>query len=335
MTDLSSRYLGLSLRTPLVASSSPLTASLDGLRRLEDAGVSAVVLPSLFEEQLTADSLAVHHALEAGTGAFAEALDYLPDLEHYEVGPDSYLESIAAAKQALRIPVIASLNGATLGGWLEHARLIEQAGADALELNLYQVASDPARDAAAVEARDVDLVATVRAGIEIPLAIKLSPFYTAFGHFARRVVQAGAQGLVLFNRFYQPDIDLDALAVTPHLVLSRSEELRLPLRWIALLRRRVTASLAATSGVHTAEDVLKLLFAGADATMLASALLERGPALIGELERAIGAWLGERDYESVEQMKGSVSQAAVADPESFERAQYLRTLRSWSSSAQR
>ncbi len=335
MTDLSSRYLGLTLRTPLVASSSPLTGSLDGLRRLEDAGAAAVVLPSLFEEQLTGESLALHQALEEGTGVFAEALDYLPDLDRYEVGPDSYLERIAAAKQMLRIPVIASLNGATLGGWVEHARLIEQAGADALELNLYQVASDPAHDATMIEARDIELIETVRAGVVIPLAIKLSPFYTAFGHFARRVVLAGAQGLVLFNRFYQPDIDLDALEVTPHLVLSRSEELRLPLRWIAMLRRRVTASLAATSGVHTADDVLKLLFAGADVTMLASALLQHGPARIGELERAIGAWLTERDYESVEQMKGSVSQSAVADPEAFERAQYLRTLRSWSSSARR
>jgi dihydroorotate dehydrogenase (fumarate) len=333
VTDLSSRYLGLALRTPLVASSSPLTGSLDGLRRLEDAGAAAVVLPSLFEEQLTGDALAVHHALEQGAGVFAEAPDYLPDLDRYEVGPDSYLELIATARRTLQIPVIASLNGATLGGWVEHARLIEQAGAHALELNLYQVASDPAHDAAFVEARDVELIETVRAGIEIPLAVKLSPFYTAFGHFARRVVQAGAQGLVLFNRFYQPDIDLDALEVTPHLVLSRSEESRLPLRWIAMLRRRVTASLAATSGVHGADDVLKLLFAGADVTMLASALLARGPSLIGEVERAVAAWLSERDYESVEQMKGSVSQAAVADPEAFERAQYLRTLRSWSSSA--
>jgi dihydroorotate dehydrogenase (fumarate) len=335
VTDLSSRYLGLTLRTPLVASSSPLTGSLDGLRRLEDAGAAAVVLPSLFEEQLTGESLALHQALEEGAGVFAEALDYLPDLDRYEVGPDSYLERIAATKQMLRIPVIASLNGATLGGWVEHARLIEQAGADALELNLYQVASDPTHDAAAIETRDIELIETVRAGIVIPLAIKLSPFYTAFGHFARRVVLAGAQGLVLFNRFYQPDIDLDALEVTPHLVLSRSEESRLPLRWIAMLRRRVTASLAATSGVHTADDVLKLLFAGADVTMLASALLEHGPALIGELERAIGVWLTERDYESVEQMKGSVSQSAVSDPEAFERAQYLRTLRSWSSSVRR
>ena len=332
MTDLSSRYLGLTLRTPLVASSSPLTGSLDGLRRLEDAGAAAVVLPSLFEEQLTGDSLALHHALEAGTGVFAEAVDYLPDLERYEVGPDSYLEAIAAAKQSLRIPVIASLNGTTLGGWVEHARLIEQAGADALELNLYQVAADPKHDAGTLEARDIELVETVRAGIEIPLAVKVSPFYTAFGHFARRLATAGAQGLVLFNRFYQPDIDLDALEVTPRLVLSRSEELRLPLRWIAMLRRRVSVSLAATSGVHTAEDVLKLLFAGADATMLASALLERGPALIGELEAAVASWLEERNYESVEQMKGSVSQAAVADPEAYERAQYLRTLRSWSGS---
>jgi dihydroorotate dehydrogenase (fumarate) len=210
VTDLSSHYLGFVLRTPLVASSSPLTGSLDGLRRLEDAGVAAVVLPSLFEEQLTAiRSRSTTRSRRAP--CLREALDYLPDLERYEVGPDSYLERIAAAKRSLRIPVIASLNGNTLGGWVEHARLIEQAGADALELNLYQVAADPAHDAATVEARDIELVETVRAGIEIPLALKVSPFYTAFGHFARRAVLAGAQGLVLFNRFYQPDIDLDAL----------------------------------------------------------------------------------------------------------------------------
>jgi len=328
--DLSTRYLGLPLRTPLVASSSPLTGSLAGLRRLEDAGASAVVLPSLFEEQLEQESLAVHGALEAGTGVFAEAFDYLPELERYEVGPDAYLELIAQAKQALHIPVIASLNGTTLGGWVEHARLIEQAGADALELNLYQVAADPSHDAAALEARELELIQTVRAGIAIPLAAKLSPFYTALGHFARRAAQAGVQGFVLFNRFYQPDFDLDSLQVVPNVVLSRSDEIRLPLRWIAILRRRLTASLAATSGVHATTDVLKLLLAGADVTMLASALLERGPGLLAELECELREWLEMREYESVEQMKGSMSQAAVRDPEAFERVHYMRALRSWS-----
>jgi len=329
--DLTTRYLGLRLRTPLVASSSPLTGTLDGLRRLEDAGVAAVVLPSLFEEQLTHESLAVNDALEAGAGVFAEATDYLPELAHYDVGPDAYLDLIRQAKQALAIPVVASLNGTTLGGWVEHARWIEQAGADALELNLYQVAADPTHDAATLEAREIELVETVRAGIEIPLAVKLSPFYTALAHFARRLVVAGAQGLVLFNRFYQPDLDLDSLEVVPHLVLSRSEESRLPLRWIAILRPRVSASLAATSGVHCATDVTKLLLAGADATMLASALLEHGPEILPTIEKELAAWLIEREYESVEQMKGSASQAAVPDPDAFERANYRKTLRSWSS----
>lgn len=332
MPDLRTRYLGLALRTPLVASSSPLTGSLDGLRRLEDAGAAAAVLPSLFEEELTADALAVHHALEQGTESFAEALHYLPELPSYDTGPDRYLELVAAAKSALAIPVVASLNGTTPGGWIEHARLIEQAGADALELNLYQVAADPAHASAELERRDLELVAAVRASLRIPLAVKLSPYFTGLAHFAARLVEAGADGLVLFNRFYQPDLDLETLGVTPHLVLSTSDELRLPLRWIALLRGRLKASLAATSGVHTAEDALKVLLAGADAAMLASALLVHGPAHLGRLEAALGAWLAEREYASVEQLKGSVSQSASADPEAYERANYRKTLRSWASS---
>jgi dihydroorotate dehydrogenase (fumarate) len=329
--DLGTRYLGLRLRTPLVASSSPLTGGLDGLRRLEDAGVAAVVLPSLFEEQLTEEALALHGALEAGTGVFAEALDYLPEPPESATGPDGYLELVAAARRALAIPVIASLNGTTPGGWVEYARLIEQAGAHALELNLYQVSADPAESASDVEARDLALVAAVRAHIRIPLAVKLGPFYTAFAHFAARVVGGGADGLVLFNRFYQPDLDLESLEVTPNLVLSRSEELRLPLRWIGILRRRLSASLAASSGVHHAGDALKVLLAGADAVMMASALLENGPALLSAIEADLTRWLEEREYASVEQMKGSLSQGAVPNPEAFERANYLRTLRSWSS----
>jgi dihydroorotate dehydrogenase (fumarate) len=330
--DLRTRYLGHTLRTPLVASSSPLTGSLDGLRRLEDAGAAAVVLPSLFEEQLTEEAMAVHHALEAGTGAFAEALDYLPELQGYETGPDPYLELVSRAKAALAIPVVASLNGTTPGGWVEHARGIEQAGADALELNLYQVAADPAQSSAQLEARDLELVGAVRASVRIPLAVKLSPFFTALANFAGRLVDAGADGLVLFNRFYQPDLDLDTLEVAPHLVLSRSDELRLPLRWIGILRPRFKVSLAATSGVHTSEDVLKLVLAGADAAMLASALLEHGPGRLAEVEQGIAQWMEAREYASIEQMKGSVSQASSAAPEAFERANYLRTLRSWSSS---
>ena len=290
------------------------------------------MLPSLFEEQLTAEALAVHQALEAGTGSFAEALDYLPELATYDTGPDRYLELVTAAKRALQIPVLGSLNGTTPGGWIEHARLIQDAGADALELNLYQVAADPAHTSAEIERRDLELVAAVRAEIRIPLAVKLSPYFTGLAHFSARLVEAGADGLVLFNRFYQPDLDLETLEVTPHLVLSTSEELRLPLRWIALLHGRLKASLAATSGVHTAQDALKVLLAGADAAMLASALLAHGPAHLRALEAALGSWLVEREYESVEQLKGSVSQSASADPEAYERANYRKTLRSYASS---
>jgi dihydroorotate dehydrogenase (fumarate) len=330
--DLRTRYLGLELRTPLVPSSSPLTGSLDGLRRLEDAGAAAVVLPSLFEEQLTEEALSLHRALEAGAGAFAEAADYLPELPTYATGPDPYLELVRRARQALAIPVIASLNGTTEGGWIEHARWIEQAGADALELNLYTVAADPSRSSAEIEARDLALVAAVRESVRIPLAVKLSPFFTALAHFAARLVAAGADGLVLFNRFYQPDLDLDTLEVAPHLVLSRSDELRLPLRWIGILRPQLRLSLAASSGVHEAADVLKLVLAGADATMLASALLESGPGLLVRIERGVAEWMEAREYASVQQMKGSVSQAASPQPEAFERANYLRTLRSgWGS----
>ncbi|HTY19711.1 MAG TPA: dihydroorotate dehydrogenase-like protein [Myxococcota bacterium] len=329
--DLRSRYLGLELRTPLVASSSPLTGTLDGLRRLEDAGAGAAVLPSLFEEQIEGEALALHGALEAGTGIFAEALDYLPEPADGEREAERYLELVAAARSALHIPVIASLNGTTLGGWTRFAQRIESAGAHALELNLYQVAADPAHSSAELERRDLELVATVRSALRIPLAVKLSPFFTGLAHFARELVSSGASGLVLFNRFYQPDLDLETLEVAPHLVLSRSEEIRLPLRWIGILRRRVAASLGATSGVHGAEDVLKLLLAGADATMLASGLLQHGLGLLGRIERELCIWMEEREYDAVEQLKGSVSQIASPDPEAFERANYRRTLRSFSS----
>jgi dihydroorotate dehydrogenase (fumarate) len=328
--DLSSRYLGLRLRTPLVASSSPLTGTLDGLRRLEDAGAAAVVLPSLFEEELTQGAWQAYETHEAGAGVFAEALDYLPDLPRSDSGPDGYLELLRRAREALAIPVIASLNGTTRGGWIDHARLIEQAGADALELNLYQVAADPALSGERVEARELELIAALRALVRIPLAVKLGPFYSAFAHFAVRVVEAGADGLVLFNRFYQPDLDLETLEVAPRVALSRSEELRLPLRWVGILRRRTKASLAASSGIHRMEDALKALLAGADAAMLASALLREGPGLLGRIAEQLERWLAEREYESVEQLKGSLAQGAVPNPEAFERANYLRTLRAGS-----
>jgi len=326
MPDLGTRYLGLSLRCPLVASSSPLTGRLATLRQLEDAGAGAVVLPSLFEEQLTAESLEIDRLLETGAGSFGEALDYFPDLDDYDTGPGRSLELVREAKQALGIPVIASLNGTTPGGWLEHAKLLEEAGADALELNLYHVAADPEDDAGSLEGRLREVVVAVRREVEIPIAVKLSPFFTALAHTARELVRAGADGLVLFNRFYQPDVDLEALEVVPRLALSSSQELRLPMRWIAILRGRVEASLAATSGVHTRDDAVKVLLAGADAVMLASALLEHGPEHLRGLEQGIAEWMAEREYESVEQLKGSMSQGAVADPAAFERANYLRTL---------
>jgi dihydroorotate dehydrogenase (fumarate) len=324
MPDLSTDYLGLELRSPIVASSSPLTGHLDGLRDLEDAGVGAVVLPSLFEEQIVFESVELE--------SFGEALSYFPELDDYNTGPDRYLELIAEAKQKLEIPVIASLNGTSPGGWLEHAKLIEQAGADALELNLYLVAADPQMTADSVEASYRELVTAVRSAVQLPLAVKLSPYFTALAHVALELVEAGADGLVLFNRFFQPDLDLETLDVAPRMTFSSSEELRLPLRWIGILHGQVRASLAATSGVHTADDALKVLLAGANVAMMASALLERGPRRIGQIQRTISMWMEEREYASIRQLQGSVSRRAVADPAAFERANYMRTLKSYSSS---
>lgn len=329
--DLCTDYLGLELRSPLVASSSPLTRDLDGLRRLEDAGAGAVVLPSLFEEEIEHEAVEIDRMLGTGAEAFGEALSYFPELEDYGTGPEQYLELVAAARGALRIPVIGSLNGTSPGGWLEYAKRIEEAGATALELNLYGVAADPDATAERVEATYRELVAEVCRAVQIPVAVKLSPYFTALAHTARELVASGARGLVLFNRFYQPDLDLDTLEVVPHLVLSHSDELRLPLRWIAILRDQTRASLAASSGVHTSADALKVLLAGADAAMMASVLLERGPAELTRVERGILEWMDEREYVSVRQLQGSVSRGSAADPTAFERANYMRTLRSYSS----
>lgn len=328
---LGTHYLGLPLRTPLVASSSPLTNNLDDLRRLEDAGIAAVVLPSLFEEQIHAESVAIHDMLDTGAGSSGEADSYFPELEDYNTGPDLYFELVARAKQQLAVPVIASLNGATPGGWLEYASNLQEAGADAIELNLYLVSADPKTPADVIEARYREVVARVAEQVTIPVAVKLSPFLTALAHTAGELVDLGARGLVLFNRFYQPELDLETLRVEPHLVLSTSDELRLPLRWIAILRGQIRASLAATTGVHGVEDVLKVLLAGADVAMMASALLIHGPPHVTGLERSLLEWLDEREYESVAQMKGSVSQQSSEDPAAFERANYVRTLKSWSS----
>jgi dihydroorotate dehydrogenase (fumarate) len=329
--DLRSSYLGLGLRSPLVASASPLTGDTDQLRRLEDAGAAAAVLPSLFEEQLTHDQIELDRLLEQTSEHVGEALSYFPDLADYNTGPSSYLELIERAKRALAIPVIASLNGTTPGGWVRHARRMQDAGADAIELNLYAVATDPRVGAAELEARYLELVAAVRAAVTIPLAVKLSPFFTAMANMAVRVAEAGADGLVLFNRFYQPDLDIDALDVVPRLVLSTSDELRLPLRWIAILYGQVRASLAATSGVHTGLDAAKVLLAGADVAMMTSALLRHGPGHVAQVERELIAILTERDYASVAELRGSMSRRAMPDPAGFERANYARTLASWSS----
>lgn len=329
--DLRTRYLGLELANPLVPSASTLSSRIDTLKRLQDAGAAAVVMQSLFEEQIEHDELEVHRALEAGTESFPEALSYLPCLDDYNTGPESYLRHVEATKRELEIPVIGSLNGSSPGGWLRYAKLIQEAGADALELNVYFVAADRWMTAEDVERRYLDLVAEVRQAVSFPLAVKIGPFFSSMANMAHRLVDAGADGLVLFNRILQPDIDLETLRVDPTLHLSTSEELRLPLRWIAILRGDLKASLAATTGIHTAEDALKLLLVGADVTMMASALFRHGPEHLGEVLHGIEAWLDEHEYDSVEQMKGSVSRSYCDDPTAFERSNYMEALTSYTS----
>jgi dihydroorotate dehydrogenase (fumarate) len=331
--DLRSRYLGLELKNPLVVSACPLTAKIETLRRLEEAGAAAAVMPSLFEEQIVRDEMEFFEYYEDPANSFGEALTYFPEIESYNPGPDAYLQSIEAAKAAVAIPVIGSLNGTSKGGWIRYARMIQDAGADALELNIYLVATDPEHTAADVEARYLDLVTAVRDSVSIPVAVKIGPFFSSLPNMARRLQVAGAKGLVLFNRFLQPDIDLETLAVAPNLVLSTSDELRLPLRWIAILRGQLDISLAATSGVHAPHDVLKLLLAGADVTMTASSLYKNGPGHLRTLLDGVCAWLEEKEYVSIEQMKGSVSQQNSRDPEAFERANYVKTLTNFIGSA--
>lgn len=327
--DLRTRYLGLELEHPLVASASPLSRNVAGVRRLEDAGAAAVVLFSLFEEQIRHQEEARAHLTTVGTDSFAESLSYFPLVHEPSAGPDDYLELIRRAREAVEIPVIASLNGMTNAGWTQYARLMQEAGASALELNIYFVAASMRLTAREVEDRVVDIVRSVRAAVDIPLAVKLGPFYTAFGEMAQRLAAAGADGLVLFNRFYQPEFDLEKLEVVPTLDLSWSAELRLPLLWIAVLRGRVDLSLAATSGVETAQDVVKYLLAGADVVMSASSLLRHGPSRLGELRAGLADWMAHHDYESVSALRGAMSQQSVADPEAFERANYVRVLQSY------
>jgi dihydroorotate dehydrogenase (fumarate) len=327
--DLTTQYLGMTLKSPLVPSASPLSRKLDTIRRLEDAGAAAIVMHSLFEEQIALESEELNHYLNYSTDAMAEALSFYPAQKEFHVGPDEYVDNIRKAKEAVKIPIIGSLNGFTPGGWISYARAIEQAGADALELNVYFIPTDPQMDSTAVEAMVLDVVKAVRKSVHIPLAVKLSPYFSATAHMAGRIADAGADGLVLFNRFYQPDFDLENLDVVPSLNLSTSAELRLPLRWIAILYGRLPVDLALSTGVHTHEDVLKALMAGANVAMIASELLQNGIERLRAIETNIVRWMEEHGYESVKQMQGSMSQKNVAAPAAFERANYMRILQSW------
>jgi dihydroorotate dehydrogenase (fumarate) len=329
MSELSTTYLGLKLKNPIVASASPLSKKVETAKRLEEAGVSAIVMYSLFEEQIIHESLELDHFLSRGTDSFAEALTYLPDGGMYAVSPEKYIHQLAALKKSVNIPVIGSLNGVSKGGWTSYAKKMEEAGADALELNLYFLSTDPNLTSTELENAQVELVAEVRSAIKIPLAVKLSPFVTSLPNFAKRIVDAGANGLVLFNRFYQPDFDLDELDIVHNLDLSTSADLRLPLRWISILYGKVNADFALTSGVHTAKDVLKSMMAGAKVSMMASNLLHNGETVVPSILNDLQTWMKEREYESIEQMQGSMSQKNVKEPAAFERANYMKVLSSW------
>jgi dihydroorotate dehydrogenase (fumarate) len=329
MTDLSTTYLGLNLKNPLVASASPLSKKLDRAKKLEDAGISAIVMYSLFEEQIIHESLELDHFLNRGSESFAEALSYLPDGGLYGISPEKYLNQVAGLKKALSIPVIGSLNGVSKGGWTGYARKIEEAGADALELNLYFIPTDMDMTSNDIEDMQVELVAEVKSAIHIPLAVKISPFVTSIPNFAKRLVEAGADGLVLFNRFYQPDFDLDELDIVHSLDLSTSADLRLPLRWISILHGKIEADFALTSGVHTHKDVLKAMMAGAKVAMTASNLLHNGEQAAGPILNDLEGWMKEREYISIQQMQGSMSQKSVNEPAAFERANYMKVLGSF------
>lgn len=327
--DLRTRYLGLELKNPIVAAASPLTESLDNQKRLEDAGVAAIVLPSLFEEQILAEEENLAKVHEFGADSFAEALSYFPEPEEYRLGTDEYLNRIRNAKQSLSIPVIASLNGTTEGAWIRYAKLFEEAGADAVELNIYSIAADLGQSAADVEARYCHLIQAVASSVSIPVAVKIGPYFSSVGHFAQQTVAAGAKGLVLFNRFLQPDIHLDSLETRPHLVLSTEFELLLPLRWVAILHGRINASLALTSGVHSSQAVLKSVLAGADVVMLASVLYKQGFGCATTFLNQIREWMEQQEYQSVEQMKGSMSHKNNPSPSVFERGNYMKAITSF------
>ena len=328
--DLSTTYLGLKLRSPLVPSAAaPLTEEIDNIKRMEDAGASAVVLHSLFEEQLRIERLNLHHAMTSGTESFAEALTYFPEPEDFKVGPETYLGHIQRAKAAVKIPIIASLNGSSVGGWTDYAKQMQQAGADAIELNIYHIAAEPDVTSMQVEQTYLDILAAVKSAVTIPVAVKLSPFFSNLANFAKRLDQAGANGLVLFNRFYQPDIHLETLEVEPNILLSTPMAMRLPLRWVAILAGRIKADLAATSGIHRATDVVKMLMVGAKVTEICSVLLRHGITRISAIEREMVEWMEQHEYESVQQLQGSLSQVNCPNPGAYERAQYMKAISSY------
>ncbi len=329
--DLSTTYLGLKLRNPLVASAGPLTGNLDMLRQLDDNGIAAVVLPSLFEEQIEHDELQLDRLFEFQADSFAESLSYFPDTADFGKGSREYVELVEDAKRRVSVPVIASLNGQSPGGWTRYARMLQDAGADALELNVYFVPTDCGMDCTEVERRYVDLVAEVRKSVSIPLAVKIGSQFSSIPNIAYRLMSAGADGLVLFNRFLEPDIDLESLQFTPDLVLSQRHEVRLPLRWIAILRDQLRCSLAATSGIHDMSNVIRVLLAGADVAMMTTGLLKRGPAVVAQIVDELAAWLAEHDYASVEQLKGSMSRANCPNPSMLERANYMKALATYTS----
>jgi dihydroorotate dehydrogenase (fumarate) len=327
--DLTTTYMGLKLKNPLVPSASPLGRDVSTVKRMEDVGAAAVVLESLFEEQIIHEKFEMDHFLAQGTESFAEATSYFPDSDMYTFGPDEYLAHIQKCKEAVDMPVIASLNGVSNGGWTQYARRMQDAGADALELNSYYLATDLNKSPQEIENNYIEVLKAVKSAVTIPVALKLSPYFTSLSYMARKFDEVGVDALVLFNRFYQPDIDLENLEVVPNLVLSTSESRRVPLRWIAILYGKIKANMAATSGVHTAEDVLKMLMVGADVTQLCAALFQNGIEHIATLIDGINEWMEEHEYESVEQMKGSMSHKSVAEPAAYERANYMKVLKSY------
>jgi dihydroorotate dehydrogenase (fumarate) len=327
--NLTTNYLGMNLKNPIVASSSPLSHTVDSIRRLEDAGIAAVVMYSLFEEQIGFDSYYIDYHLTQGVDSYAESMSYFPDMQSYNVGPDEYLNLIRRAKETADIPIIGSLNGASVGGWTDYATLIEEAGADALELNIYYLPTNTKVSGLEVETLYLDILSSVRKAVSIPVAVKISPFFSSIPNMTSRLSDAGADGLVLFNRFYQPDFDLETLEVVPRLVLSNSNDLRLPLRWVAILYGSLTADLAITSGIHCSQDVIKSLMAGARVTMMASELLQNGVRRVGQVLNELVTWMNQHEYESVMQMIGAMSQKHCAEPAAFERANYMKVLDSF------